>query len=486
MAANRAASLEDEYGSLPVPVQHRTWSPWLATAVCLSFAIGSWSFVVGGYTAYYLPARPGTAALLAGALIGQFLVTLSQLRVNSRYGLETVVTTKPQFGVRGSYIGLLIQYVCVVGWGAVLIIFFGRACASVLQVLGLIDEPQRGPVAVAASVIGVLLVGVLVLFGSSALRRVGPLAAAVVTVVGIWMAVELFSAHSLDEIAQQPALAPLDGGQLTNYTVVVEMMAVSTLTWWSSMGAVFRLVRNAGRAIVPSMLGLGAGWAVFGLISLYSALTIGEADPTIWMASIAGTSGAVATLVLVAIANLGSVLTLAYVGALGWGQIPGIGSRLGWTAKAALVLVPLMFVVALVPGPFYDHIATYIGFVGLLIAPVIGIQIADWFVLGRVNKLRLSSLYRHDSRSIYWFTHGFNPAGLAGVIAGGLVYILLINPVTLIPNSDLFQYTTATIPSALVGGVVYLAVTKLALPYRDVPEQDPPRHVEVQGDRQGI
>lgn len=68
--------IEGRAGSLPVPLAERNWGGWLAAAVATTAGVASWSFVVGGFTGYYVDARQGTATMIAGALIGQLLVTL--------------------------------------------------------------------------------------------------------------------------------------------------------------------------------------------------------------------------------------------------------------------------------------------------------------------------------------------------------------------------------------------------------------------------
>lgn len=460
----------------PIPLGNRTWGAWVAVAVCLSFAIGSWSFVLAGSVGTWLDAKGGTAAMIAGALIAQLLLTLSQVKVTSQYGLETVTTTKPQLGVRGSYIALAMQFITEVGWSAVLLIFLGRAVSSVLVSTGAISASSQPVFSAIISAGSAVLVWVLLQAGSKALKYAGPIATIVVFGVGIWMMFVLFNTFGADTIFSSEPLDPLPN-PLTNYSLGVEMMAISTIAWWASMGGVFRMVRSPRKAIVPSMLGLGAGWAVFGLISLYSALALNEADPTVWMLQLAGPVGGVITLLMVAFANLGSTLTMCYVGASGLGQVPALARKLSWRVQTGIMIVPVIFIVVFIPGPFYDQISAYIGFLGALLAPMIGIQIADWYVLRR--KLHISSLFRDSPRSAYWYRGGINYAGVVGLIVGCLTYVLLLNPITFEPQSEIFKYTTAFLPSVLLGGLAYLAATKCFRIRADLPQADELETVET-------
>ena len=476
-------SVEAGVGSLPVPLGERTWSPWVAGAVCATAAVATWSFVVGGFVAYYVGAREGTAAMLAGALIGQLVVTLAQVPATTKHGIETMATTKPQFGVRGSYITLVVQYLTLIGWNLVLMIFFGRATGSVLAETGVIEAADRSWVSVVASLIGLGLVWLAVIRGSRVLRYLGPVIAVMVLAIGVWMITMLLRAHGLSEISAAQPIEPLDAGRLTNYTVGVELLMVSTLSWWAYMGGMFRMVSSAGRAVLPSMLSLGAGWALIALISLYSALVLGEADPTVWMLDLGGTLAGVVVLAFVAFGNLGSTIVGAYAATLAVGQIPAVERRFGWAVKSALVLAPMIVVLVAFPTPFFDNIGTLMAFIGVMIAPICGIQIVDWFVLGRSRTLHVPSLYYHDARSAYWYARGFNLPPLIALVAGSITYLLLLDPVTFQPRSEAFTYLTATLPAVFAGGFVYYLLSKAqqALERQragsEAPSVSPPRKV---------
>lgn len=460
MRRRDSQSVESRLGSLPVPLAERTWSPWLAGAVCATAAIATWSFVVGGFVAYYLGAREGTAAMIAGALLGQLVVTLAQVPPTTKHGIETMGTTKPQFGVRGAYVTLIVQYLTLIGWNLVLMIFFGRAAASILAETGLVATGDKSWVAVVASLLGVVVVWLAVVRGARMLRYLGPIVAVTVLAIAVWMTATLLREHGLGDISAAAPIEPFES-RLTNYTIGIELLMVSTLGWWAYMGGMFRMVSSAGRAVLPSMVSLGAGWAVIALISLYSALVLGEPDPTVWMVDLGGTGAGLVALAFVALANIGSTVVGAYAATLAIGQIPAVERRIGWPVKAAVVLAPMLVVLVAFPTLFFDNIGTLMAFIGLMIAPICGIQIADWFFLGRSRTLHVPSLYRHDRRSAYWYVLGFNIPAFVGLAAGSVTYLLLLDPVTFVPRSEAFKYLSATLPSAFCGGAVYFVACKL-------------------------
>jgi nucleobase:cation symporter-1, NCS1 family len=451
---------------LPVPLAQRNWSGFVLGTVCTTAGIATWSFVVGGASAYYLDAKMGVAAMLAGGLIGQLLVSLATLPSSTKHGIETVVSTKPMLGVRGSYISLMILYATALGWNTVLMIFFGRSAASILEILGVAPPGSRGTVSTVIAAIGIVVVWWMVGKGTNALEKVGPVVAITIAVMALYLLYILIDQHGLEAIS---TAKPLEAwpDRLLNYTSVIELLAVSTLGWWAYMGGMVRMVNTARKAVLPSMLGLGVAWVLVACVSLFSALVVGQADPTVWAPKLAGGIGGMLVLLFVALANLGSTHVGAFVATLAVSQIPQVSNHLSWRVISAIVLAPMLLVTVLAGDQFYDNVSKFIAFLGLMIAPMVGIQIMDWYVLGRRHSMRLSDLYLHDKRSRYWYIAGFNPAGIIALVAGSITYMMLLDPVTYIPRSDAFKYVTATLPSVAIGAVTYLLVHALTARWVD-------------------
>jgi NCS1 family nucleobase:cation symporter-1 len=445
--------------SLPLPLAQRTWGGFVLGAVCATAGVATWSFVVGGSAAYYLDARMGAAAMIAGGLIGQLLVTLATVPISTKHGIETVVSTKPQLGTRGSGIGLFMLYATALGWNTVLMIFFGRSAASVLEIFGVIDGSSRAVTSTVISVAGLLFVWLLVSRGTSSLSKTGPVIATAIVVLSAWLIFVVVREFGAAAIGSAEPLAP-NPGRLLNYTTVVEMLIASTFGWWGYMGGIVRMASTARKALLPSMIGLGFAWVAVALVSLYGALITGEPDPTVWVPQITGDIGAVVVLVFIALSNLGSTLVGAFVATLAVQQMRVGGDR-SWRTLSALVLVPMLLVLVFIPGPFFDRVGVFMAFIGMVIGPMVGVQIADWYILRRRSSLEVSSLYLSGPRSKYWYIKGFNPAGILALVLGSSTYLLILNPYTLVANSGVFQYITASLPAVTVGGVSYVLLTLL-------------------------
>ena len=132
---------------------------------------------------------------------------------------------------------------------------------------------------------------------------------------------------------------------------------------------------------------------------------------------------------------------------------------MSWKVALLLGLVPVAFVGVVIPTWFFNNFGTFLAFIGVTFAPLVAIQIADYFIL-RKQKLNIRSIYDSSSNSDYAYWGGFNPAALVAMVAGFFTYIYLLDPLTYESNTP-YEYMTAALPTAVVGGVVYLIVTKL-------------------------
>ena len=463
--------------SLPIPVAERNWKPLVLAAVCTSTGVATWSFVIGGSAAFYLGAVAGMIAMAAGALLGQMLTNLATVPVAAKHGIETTTWTKPQLGSRGSWIGLALLLFTSIGWNTVLMIFFGRAAASALIVLGIVEEGSRDLTSIVVSAVGLVVIAFFVTRGARSLSASGPVIAICILILTAWLLYLLIDEFGWSAIAAAEPLAPADS-HAVNYTSVFEMLVAGTFGWWGYMGGMVRMVSKAGKTILPTMVGLGLAWAVVASVSLFGALMTGAPDPTIWAPQIAGDFTAVVVLIFIALANLGSTLVGVFVSTLAIKQTRGLGRKVSWNVVVVCVATPMLICLVFFPHVIFDNVPVFMAYLGMLLGPMIGIQIADWYILGRRRTLSIAGLYRPGRESPYWYLGGFNPAGIIALVLGTLTYAAILNPNTYEPNAPFFAYTTAALPSVLMGVLTYVILTKVM--QRFLPAR-PGRHPGQEG-----
>jgi nucleobase:cation symporter-1, NCS1 family len=70
------------------------------------------------------------------------------------------------------------------------------------------------------------------------------------------------------------------------------------------------------------------------------------------------------------------------------------------------------------------------------------------------------SSFQISSKTPYYYWKGFNIAAFLAMVIGFLTYIYLLDPVSYASHPP-YQYLTASLPTCVVGGLVYWVATRL-------------------------
>ncbi|MEL6602831.1 MAG: cytosine permease [Cyanobacteria bacterium J06614_10] len=437
----------------PLMPRERNWGQWQLFVVLLVSAAATWCYVIGEYVGYYLNLKMGFAAMTAGSMIGMLLVTLAVVPMSTRFGIDSVATTKAQFGSRGWVLTVFLQYVSIIGWNSLLLIFFGKSVAQLLITLGLLPAGGTGFVVPLMSALACAVVYSVLIKGATGVERTSNLLFAFVVGVSLWMAVMLLTRESGAIAAATPAFA---SDKLWDYTTGVEIGIVSLLSWWPYIGAMVRVSPNASTATLPAMVGMGLPVPLVSVIGLAAFLALENSDPATWLVSLGGSFfGSIALLFVIA-ANLGTAVIGVYASALGLRHLP-VMDRLAWRWVLAIAIMPVALVGIAIPDAFFNNFGTFLAFIGVMFAPLCGIQIVDYFIL-RKQQVSIRALYDTSPQSPYYFIKGFNLAAFLAMAVGFGVYLYLLDPVAYTSRAP-YQYLTASLPTCLAGGVSYWLLT---------------------------
>jgi NCS1 family nucleobase:cation symporter-1 len=298
-------------GSWPVVPKERNWGIVGLFGVTLSAGIAAWSYSIGGAVSWYLTAALGTIAMIAGALVGMYFVTLAAMPVSVKYGIDTIAASKPQYGSRGSAFSILVQYASIIGWNCILIILFGRATANVLAAGGVIGEDLTSIVSIIVSLITIAIAYVMVIGGADSIRNNSVWIAMSVAIAGGIVLVVLITQTGVDTIAAgQPAFAT--GNLHLDYMLGFEILVATVLSWWPYVGGIMRMSKSVSQALLPAMICLGLMTGLIGLIGLYAGLATGEPDPSISFVQVTGLWMGLVAVVFIGLANVGTAIVGVY------------------------------------------------------------------------------------------------------------------------------------------------------------------------------
>src|SRR5437773_2916661 len=448
----------------PLLPAERSWGPWRLAIALATAAAATWCYLIGEYVGYYLNFFQGAAAMSAGCMIGMLIVFLAAGPICARYGIDSVASTKPQFGSSGWIIPALMQLISIIGWNSLLLIFFAKSATELLSVLGLLSPAiSARQIVPGAALLACTLIYFSLLWGARGVSTISKILVAHV-LIGLWMLYLLVS-HRWPELeAARPALARPD--RLWDYTTGLELGISSTLSWWPYVGAMIRMAPNARTAVLPVMLGMGAPVPLLSLIGLAGVLVLKTSDPAQWLRTVGGTPYAIVALLFVGAANFGTAIAGIYSSAIGLRNFAAL-ERTPWWLLLLATIAPVAVIGVLIPELFFAKFGTFLAFLGVGFAPLCGIQIADYFVL-RHRRVSLRGIYARDPAGPYAYLHGFNPAAIVALALGCAVYIGLLNPLTFASSAP-YEFLTASLPAALCAGVAYLVGSRVYGPYGPHP-----------------
>jgi len=455
--ATETVLIEADKSAWPLLPGERTWGPWQLGISLATAAAATWCYIIGEYVGYYLNFGQGFYTLLAGSMIGMLIVALAAVPVSIRFGVDSIASSKPQFGSRGWVIPAAMQFVSIVGWNSLLLIFFAKSTRQLLLALGWIGEDNHGYLVQATVLLAAALVFLFLLRGSSGVDRVAKILVAHVF-VGFWMLYILLTQRWDDLQAAAPAYASTD--PRWNYTTGIEIGIVSLLSWWPYIGAMVRMTPNGRRAAAPIMLGMGLPVPLLSAIGIAGILVLQVSDPAEWMRTVGGPVYGVIALLFVAAANLGTAVAGVYSSSIGLRHFPAL-QHLHWPTLLLLSIAPVGVVGLFIPELFFANFGTFLAFIGLGFAPLCGIQIVDYYLLRR-RRIDPRGLFAGGRGSAYRFWGGFNPASLAGMVAGVATYLYFLNPITYASQWP-YEFLTASLPAAAVAGLAHALATVLVV-----------------------
>lgn len=459
MSADRDAAVHagDAETAWPLLPAERTWNTRQLFIVLLVAASATWCYIIGEYVGYYLRMWPGAFAMTAGAMIGMLLVTLAVVPSSTRFGIDSIQAAVPQFGTNGKIITVTLQYVSIVGWNSLLLIFFGKSIAEFLAALGVGGENLAGWVVPVATVLACAIVYLILIRGATGLERVSMVLFFFIVGVGAWLILMLVVKEGDVLAAAQPAYA---SAKRLDYMYGIEIGLVSLLSWWPYIGSMTRQAPNPRSAMVPSMLGMGLPVPVLSIVGLAGILALETSDPAQWLTQVGGNAfGAIALLFVIA-ANFGTATAGIYASTVGLKSVPALRG-LSWNVALAVSLVPVMVIGVLLPNWFFDNFGTFLAYIGVFFAPMVGIQIVDYFVLRR-QQVNLRAIYDGSKSGDYAYWGGINPAAVVAMASGVLTYLYLLNPQTYAIHEP-FSFVGASLPAAAVAAVVHALLTQLVI-----------------------
>ena len=347
----------------------------------------------------------GLLAIIVGHIIGCTMLFLSGL-IGGKVRRSAIETAKMSFGSKGGLLFSALNVIQLVGWTAIMIYDGALAADGILGVGNWVW----------CLLIGGLII-VWILIGLETLGKVNTVAMAALFILTILLSFVIFGHGGV----------AVTGGEGMTFGAAVELSVAMPLSWLPLISDYTREAEKPVQATAVSAVvyGLVSCWMY--VIGMGAAIFTGESD----IAQIMVKAGlGIAGLLIIVFSTVTTTFLDAYSAGI---SSESLGEKIH--GKWVAVVVTVIGIAGAILFPM-DDITDFLYFIGSVFAPMIAIQIADFFILKKAE----------SKRAFEWKT-------LVVWLLGFILYRCLMNVDMVVGN---------TLPDMVVTIVLYVVAEKLA------------------------
>ncbi len=323
---------------------------WFGAGVSLAEILTGTSFASLGFSR-------GILAIIIGHLIGCAMLFLAGI-IGGKTRRSSMETVKMSFGEKGGIFFALMNVLQLVGWTAIMIYDGALAASGIFPIGNWIW----------CLVIGGLII-LWILVGITNLGKINTLAMAALFLLTVVLCKIIFFGGNT------PAL---DLSESMSFGAAVELSVAMPLSWLPLISDYTREAKEPVKATAVSAVTYGLISCWMYIIGMGAAIYTGESDIALIMVKAGlGTLG----LLIIIFSTVTTTFLDAYSAGI---SAESIFSKL--TGKPAALVVTVIGMIAAILYPM-DNITGFLYLIGSIFAPMIAIQIADFFILKRRDHL---------------------------------------------------------------------------------------------------
>ncbi len=396
---------------MPVSERDRILSGWDLFLLWMGAAISLAEVWAGGMLAP-LGASVGILVIVLGHLIGNTPFALGGV-IGSRYGIPTMVTLRPSFGIKGSYLGSILNVIQLLGWTAVMLVVAGDAAFAIYSGID-----KRVWMIVIGAITTLWAIG-----GSRYWKwasRIGVIALTILCVMATYLVVK--------EGVPKKEPSGMDIG------MALDLVIAMPVSWLPLVSDYSRYSRSSSGAFWGTWMGymIGSSWMY--ALGLLTFLSTGSTDVVSVMVKLGFTGVA---LLLVLLSTVTTTFLDLYSAVISYMNInPRLNRTLALSLGGAIgIAIAIVF-----PPEAYEG---FLLFIGGMFCPIFGVVLTDYFIIRR-GEIKVEELYKE--RGIYWYNSGVNWWAILSWAIGFALYEIIALK---------FPWIGASIPSMVIAGLVY-------------------------------
>jgi NCS1 family nucleobase:cation symporter-1 len=414
-----------EWGIKPVPDRHKILGGIDYFILWSSLGVGLLVLSAGSFLseAKFLDA---IIAIIVGSVVGSILLALAG-KIGSDHGIPSLITMRPAFGVRGSYLPAVLNILQLVGWttfeimimaraadmltGSVLPYYFWAAIfGALVALLGI-----AGPLNVVRQWIGKFAVWIA--YGTS-----------VIIIINL-----LYSADI-------PSLF-LSSGEGLSFFSALDLVIAMPVSWMPLVADYNRFSKKSKSALWGTFI----GFAMTNILFYFGGILLGTSDVLAIVVAIQAMFFGFLMLLLI-VDEADNAFADVYSASVSTQNIFATINQ----KHVIIGLTTLSAILAMVVS--IQQYEVFLLLIGAIFIPLFGVVLTDYYIIKR-QKYTEQMLYMSRNRL---------GIGVPAIIAWSLGVLLnyILSPLSPIYISQL-PAIGATIPSLAAASLIYLAITKI-------------------------
>ena len=325
---------------------------WFGAGVSLAEILTGTSFAPLGFI-------KGLLAIIIGHIIGCGMMFFAGF-IGGKTRKSAMETVKMSFGSTGALLFAVLNILQLVGWTAIMIYDGSLAAAGIFHVANWVWPVVIG---------GLIIIWILV--GIESLGKINTVAMAALFILTVVLSFIIFGHGSLNTVAN-------DG---LTFGAAVELAVAMPLSWLPLISDYTREAKEPVKATAVSTVVYGVVSCWMYVIGMNAAIYTGESD----IASIMVKAGlGIAGLLIIVFSTVTTTFLDAYSAGI---SSESVFSKIN--GKYAAIVVTVIGMIGAIIYPM-DNITDFLYLIGSVFAPMIAIQIADFFILKRKDSLEVS------------------------------------------------------------------------------------------------
>lgn len=404
---------DTEFALCTVPENERK-SYFSLTIVWTGFVFVITSMMAGGG----LSAGLDFKGILLAVVLGNVFLSIIAVAVSyiaSKTGLTFALLTKYSFGEKGSRVASMFVPVVNIGWYTIQAATYGHFIAQAFN--------WSGTVELFCMAVSAVIMGIFSMKGYKAISILGYIAIPAIVFLSLATSIRAIGMVGADGIWNYVPTDSISIG--SGITIVIGTWILSTAT---CIADIMRYAKSAKSAIAATLTGLLGGNIFMILCGTLTSIAVGDSDLTNVLLSMG---------LLIPCLTLMTTNIFTTNASNLYSTSLNLSNAFKMDRKKIIIVILIISAGATLCRPYQiSFLFTFLNLLGIIVPPLPGIILADYFIIHHGSYTRLEGVKFHNFNIIPWiawvlslvlvFTLPFGLPSLNGLILGAVIYTVLM------------------------------------------------------------